>query len=60
MMPIVFCASLEPWLNAMNAADRTWSRRKRSLIGRGLARRKTFRQDDHQREADREARGSAR
>ena len=23
MIPIVFCASFDPWLNAMNAADTT-------------------------------------
>ena len=27
MMPIVFCASLEPWAKAMKPADTTWSRR---------------------------------
>ena len=43
MMPIVFWASFEPWLNAIAAADRTWSRRKRSLIRLGFALRKTFR-----------------
>ena len=32
MMPIVFWASFEPWLNAMNAAEPTWRRRKRSFI----------------------------
>src|SRR3954453_6251570 len=37
MIPIVFWASLLPWLNAIAAADRTWSRRNRSLIRRGLA-----------------------
>ena len=28
MMPIVFWASFEPWAKAMNAAEKTWSRRK--------------------------------
>ena len=28
MIPIVFCASFVPWLNAMNAADRIWARPK--------------------------------
>ena len=42
MTPIVFWASFEPWLNAMNAAETTWSRRKRSLIRAGWARRKRF------------------
>ena len=43
MIPIVFWASFEPWLKAMNAADTICNRRNRSLIRRGLARRKTFR-----------------
>ena len=42
-MPIVFCASLLPWLNAMNAAEPTCSVRNRSFIVRGLARRNRFR-----------------
>ena len=33
MMPIVFCASFEPWAKAMNAAEKTCSRRKRRAIG---------------------------
>ena len=33
MIPIVFCASFEPWAKAMNAAEKTWSRRKRRAIG---------------------------
>src|SRR6266576_175823 len=43
MIPIVFWASFEPWLNAMNAAETSWRRRKRSLIRWGFARLKTFR-----------------
>ena len=42
MTPIVFWASFEPWLKAMYAAERTWSRRNRSLIRFGWARRNTF------------------
>jgi len=42
MIPIVFWASFEPWLNAMNAAEITCSRRNRSLIRCGFARRKTL------------------
>ena len=53
-MPIVFWASFEPWLKAMNAAETTWSRRNRSLIRRGFARRNTFRITTMSSEADRD------
>ncbi len=42
MIPIVFWAPLEPWLNAIYAAEISWSRRKRSLIRCGSARRNTL------------------
>ena len=41
MMPIVFWASFEPWAKAMNAAEKTWSRRNRRAIGLRCERRKT-------------------
>ena len=41
MMPIVFWASFEPWAKAMNAAEKTWRRRKRSDIGLRFEQRKT-------------------
>ena len=40
MIPIVFCASLDPWANAMYAADRTCARRKPRVARRRSARRK--------------------
>ena len=33
MMPIVFCASLEPWAKAMNPAEKICIRRKISASG---------------------------
>ncbi len=41
MMPIVFWASFEPWLNAMNPADTTWRRRNRTFRRAGWAPRKS-------------------
>ena len=52
MTPIVFCASLLPWLKAMNAADRTCSRRKRSFIVLRVRALEDVEDDHHQREAD--------
>ena len=52
-MPIVFWASFEPWLKAMYAAETTWSRRNRSLIALGCARRNTFSSTTMNDEADR-------
>ncbi len=40
MMPIVFWASFEPWAKAMNAAEPTCRRRKRTAIGLRLDDRK--------------------
>ena len=42
MIPIVFWASLLPWLNAIHAAESTWRRRKTRLSLAGCARRKTL------------------
>ena len=39
-MPIVFWASFEPWAKAMNAAEPTCRRRKRTPIGLRLDDRK--------------------
>ena len=55
MMPIVFCASFEPWLKAMYAAEMTWSRRNRSLIVRGWAVSEHVQEHDHQAEPDEDA-----
>ena len=41
--PIVFCASFEPWLNAMTDADASCARRKRRMSRPGCARRKSQR-----------------
>ena len=41
MIPIVFWASFEPWLNAMYVAEPTWSFRNRSLSRCGWAWRTT-------------------
>ena len=49
MMPIVFWASLEPWLKAMNAAEITWSRRKPRVSGPGVrAPERSVEEQDHQ------------
>ena len=42
MMPIVFWASLLPWLNAMNAADPIWRRRKTAVEALRVGRRNTL------------------
>src|SRR5690348_15537977 len=39
MTPMVFCASLLPWLKDMKLADRIWSQRKPLLSGLGAMRR---------------------
>ena len=33
-MPIVFCASFVPWLNAMNPAERIWPPKTLLTVGR--------------------------
>ena len=59
MMPIVFCASFDPWAKAMNAAEKTWRRRKRSDIGLRFERAEDPVDRQDEREGDHEAQDAA-